>query len=54
MPRRPAGRENPCFAVSRAHAPEIHDRLKDVERCLAAGHPARESRDNPMIFFTPR
>ncbi len=49
-----AARENAFFTASRAHAPEIHDRLKDVKRSVALGHPVRESRDNPMIFFTLR
>ncbi|WP_167529695.1 class I SAM-dependent methyltransferase [Streptomyces spinoverrucosus] len=49
-----ADRENTCFIPSRARAPEIHDRLNDVKRTLALGHPLRESRDNPMIFFTLR
>ncbi|WP_079158573.1 class I SAM-dependent methyltransferase [Streptomyces caniscabiei] len=49
-----AERENAYFTASRAHAPEIHDRLKDIKRSLALGHPVRESRDNPMIFFTLR
>ncbi|MEE1830341.1 class I SAM-dependent methyltransferase [Streptomyces sp. SP17KL33] len=49
-----AERENVFFTASRAHAPEIHDRLNDIKRSLALGHPVRESNDNPMIFFTLR
>ncbi|MER7901094.1 class I SAM-dependent methyltransferase [Streptomyces sp. NPDC096046] len=49
-----AERENPYFTASRAHAPETHVRLADVKRSLSLGHPVRESRDNPMIFFTLR
>ncbi|KOU56667.1 methyltransferase [Streptomyces sp. MMG1533] len=46
-----AERDNAYFTPSRAHAPEIHDRLKDVKRSLALGLPLRESSHNPMIFF---
>ncbi|WP_128435033.1 class I SAM-dependent methyltransferase [Streptomyces cyaneus] len=49
-----ADQENTCFTPSRARAPEIHDRLNDVKRTLDLGHPLRDSRDNPMIFFTLR
>jgi DNA-binding NarL/FixJ family response regulator len=47
-----AARRNPYFTASRAHAPEIYDRLNDVKRRLALGHPVKDSRDNPMIFFS--
>ncbi|GGU29941.1 class I SAM-dependent methyltransferase [Streptomyces coeruleorubidus] len=46
-----AERGNRYFTASRAHAPEIHDRLNDVKRRLALGHPVKNSTDNPMIFF---
>ncbi|MDQ0596562.1 hypothetical protein QF037_000907 [Streptomyces canus] len=49
-----ADRENACSTASRVHAPETHDRLNDVKRSLALGHPLRDTRDNPMIFFTLR
>ncbi|MGW0827729.1 class I SAM-dependent methyltransferase [Streptomyces sp. NPDC002845] len=49
-----AEQENTYFTASRAHAPEIHDRLNDVKRSLALGNPVKSSRDNPMIFFTLR
>ncbi|WP_405652005.1 class I SAM-dependent methyltransferase [Streptomyces sp. NBC_00019] len=49
-----ADRDNACFTASRVHDLETHDRLNDVKRSLALGHPLRESRDNPMIFFTLR
>jgi hypothetical protein len=32
----------------------MHHRLNDVKRNLALGHPLKDSRDNPMIFFTLR
>ncbi|WP_257004154.1 hypothetical protein [Streptomyces sp. SA15] len=47
-----AAQENTYFTASRAHAPEMHHRLNDVKRTLALGHPLRDSKDNPMIFFT--
>jgi predicted O-methyltransferase YrrM len=43
---------NPWFTASPARAPEVHDRLTHIKRSLTLGHPLRESRDNPMIFFT--
>ena len=49
-----AEQENTYFTASRAHASETHHRLNDVKRTLALGHPLRDSRDNPMIFFTLR
>jgi predicted O-methyltransferase YrrM len=49
-----ADRENSYFTASRAHAPEIHHHLNDVKRSLALGHPLKDSRDNPMVFFTLR
>lgn len=50
--RRLAEQDTPYFTPSRAHAPEIHRRLDDVRRNLALGLPLKESRDNPMVFFT--
>ncbi|KUN53985.1 methyltransferase [Streptomyces canus] len=49
-----ADRENAYFTASRAHAPEMYDRLNDVKRNLTLSHPLKDSRDNPMIFFTLR
>jgi predicted O-methyltransferase YrrM len=49
--RRLAEQGNTYFTASRAHAPEAHHRLNDVKRALALGHPLRDSKDNPMIFF---
>lgn len=49
-----ADRENAYFTASRAHAPETYHRLDDTKRKLALGHPLKESRDNPMVFFTLR
>ncbi|MER5217120.1 class I SAM-dependent methyltransferase [Streptomyces sp. NPDC002838] len=49
-----AERENAWFTASPARAPEIHDRLAHIKRSLALGHPLRDSRDNPMLFFTLR
>ncbi|NUP20278.1 MAG: class I SAM-dependent methyltransferase [Streptomyces sp.] len=46
-----AERGTPYFTASRAHAPEIYDRLWDVKRKLALGLPLRDSHHNPMIFF---
>jgi DNA-binding NarL/FixJ family response regulator len=48
----PLSRRNRYLTASRAHASEIHDRLNDVKRRLALGHPVTNSRDNPVIFFS--
>jgi predicted O-methyltransferase YrrM len=44
-------RGTPYFTASRAHAPEIYDRLRDAKRSMGLGLPLRDSHDNPMIFF---
>ncbi|WP_128433911.1 class I SAM-dependent methyltransferase [Streptomyces cyaneus] len=49
--RRLRERGTPYFTASRAHAPEIYDRLRDVKRSLSLGLSLRDSHDNPMIFF---
>lgn len=49
--RRLHERGTPYFTASRAHAPVIYDRLRDVKRSMALGLPLRDSHDNPMIFF---
>ncbi|MEY9992872.1 hypothetical protein ABIE67_004904 [Streptomyces sp. V4I8] len=49
--RRLNERGTPYFTASRARAPEIYDRLRDVKRSMALGLPLRDSHDNPMIFF---
>lgn len=49
-----AEQDTPYFTASRAHAPETHHRLDDVKRNLALGFALKESKDNPMVFFTLR
>ncbi|NEB05091.1 class I SAM-dependent methyltransferase [Streptomyces sp. SID13726] len=49
-----AERGTAFFTASRAHAPENHRRLNDVKHSLALGLPLKESKDNPMVFFTLR
>ncbi|WP_338899880.1 class I SAM-dependent methyltransferase [Streptomyces sp. TG1A-60] len=49
-----AERENPWFTASPARAPKMYDRLTHIKQSLTLDHPLRNSRDNPMIFFTLR
>ncbi|CCB75408.1 MULTISPECIES: class I SAM-dependent methyltransferase [Streptomycetaceae] len=42
----------PYFTPSAAKAPEVIEALAAVKRDLNLAEPVRDSRDNPMIFFT--
>ncbi|MFE5540976.1 class I SAM-dependent methyltransferase [Streptomyces sp. NPDC056519] len=49
-----ADRDNTYFTASRAREPEIQHRLNDVKKKLSLAEPLKNSKDNPMIFFSLR
>ncbi|MFE5540537.1 class I SAM-dependent methyltransferase [Streptomyces sp. NPDC056519] len=49
-----AERDNAYLTASRAREPEVQHRLNDVKETLFLGEPLKDSKDNPMIFFTLR